>query len=225
MDQEPAVGMCASKILFADNPELVDSAGDDFFRFGASFSRHFYPASHPEVLAQRKCLFACAGACLYRKSMLREIGLFDEIYSPIYYEDSDLGFRAQIHGYDCLYVPTAIVLHRVSATTKRSSDTYIYVQMRNIEIFLLKNYPWGTYFLYLPMRLLVTLLVLLKYAMRGKGLLIVRAKLDFVRSIPGILRLRSEARRGRKVSEQTLASLLLPGWVRYKVRYFGKRVL
>ena len=58
---------------------------------------------------------ACAGAALYRRSMLEEIGLLDEDFRG-YCEDVDLSFRAQLAGYRCIYAPGARVYHRLSAT-------------------------------------------------------------------------------------------------------------
>lgn len=55
---------------------------------------------------------ACAGAAIYRRSMLEDIGLFDEDFF-IAQEGVDLSFRAQLKGYKCLYVPTAVVYHRL----------------------------------------------------------------------------------------------------------------
>ena len=61
---------------------------------------------------------ACAGAALYRCSMLDEIGLFDADFF-LFMEDVDLSFRAQLSGWKCVYVPTAKVFHVHGGTAKR----------------------------------------------------------------------------------------------------------
>ena len=51
---------------------------------------------------------ACAGAALYKKKLFEKVGFFDEDFFA-YYEDVDLSFRAQLAGFQCLYVPEAVV--------------------------------------------------------------------------------------------------------------------
>jgi GT2 family glycosyltransferase len=81
---------------------------------------------------------ACAGAALYRKAMLNEIGLFDESLGS-YCEDVDLSFRAQLAGYRCRFVPTARVYHRISATGGGPLSSYY--TGRNFILVLGKNMP------------------------------------------------------------------------------------
>jgi len=52
--------------------------------------------------------------------MLDEIGLFDESFF-LYCEDTDLGLRARWAGWDCRYVPGAVVEHRYSHSAGRAS--------------------------------------------------------------------------------------------------------
>ena len=59
---------------------------------------------------------ACGGAALYRKSILDEIGVFDELFFA-YYEDVDLSWRANNFGYRNVYCPTARCRHICGATT------------------------------------------------------------------------------------------------------------
>ena len=58
---------------------------------------------------------ACGAASVYRRSMLDQVGLLDEDFYG-YCEDVDLGFRAQLAGFRCLFVPDAVVYHKLSAT-------------------------------------------------------------------------------------------------------------
>ena len=61
---------------------------------------------------------ACGAAVLYRRRMLDEIGFLDEDFF-LYDEDTDLNFRAQLAGWKCNYVPTAVAYHVANATSKR----------------------------------------------------------------------------------------------------------
>lgn len=68
-------------------------------------------------LGGRFCLLGCCFVADAKK--LKLMGGFDEIYSPFYWEDSDLPFKALRAGYDLRYVPEAAVLHEASATINR----------------------------------------------------------------------------------------------------------
>lgn len=46
----------------------------------------------------REIFSACAGAAMYRKSLLAEIGMFDDNFFA-YMEDVDLALRSKINGY------------------------------------------------------------------------------------------------------------------------------
>jgi len=81
-----------------------------------------------------------AGACLYRRRMFDEIGLFDEKFFASF-EDVDLSFRAQLAGYKALYFPTAIGYHMVGQTIKRKRYFPTYLNNRNKILFLWKNLP------------------------------------------------------------------------------------
>jgi GT2 family glycosyltransferase len=74
--------------------------------------------------------------------MLRDIGLFDEDFFLLY-EDVDLSFRAQLRGYKCLYVPEAVVHHKVSSSIIYDSPTSVYYSHRNLEWVYIKNMPSG----------------------------------------------------------------------------------
>ena len=80
----------------------------------------------------------CGGACAYRRSMLDEIGLFDEDLE-FNCEDVDLNWRARLAGYDCVFAPKAIVYHMLSASGGGAFASY-YVG-RNFISVLAKNYP------------------------------------------------------------------------------------
>ena len=47
---------------------------------------------------------------IYRRKIFDEIGYFDEMHFA-YLEDTDVGYRARIAGYDNIYCPSAVVYH------------------------------------------------------------------------------------------------------------------
>lgn len=135
----PEAGSAASKMLYQDAPHIIDRAGDGYTTAGAGYLRG--RGSEDRAYDQPEWVFgACAGAALYRMSMLRDIGLFDEDFFLLY-EDVDLSFRAQLRGYKCLYVPGAVVYHMASHSIGYDSPTSVYYGHRNLEWVYVQNMP------------------------------------------------------------------------------------
>jgi GT2 family glycosyltransferase len=111
----PEAGMAASKMLLFDRRDVIHSAGDFYRTDGVPGNRGVWQNDKGQFNRQEPVFSACGGACAYRRSMLDDVGLLDESLF-MYLEDVDLAWRAQLRGYGCIYVPTAIVYHRLSAT-------------------------------------------------------------------------------------------------------------
>ena len=84
---------------------------------------------------------ASGGHGLFDREKFLRLGGFDPIYSPFYYEDADLSYRAWKRGYRVYYEPNSIVYHEHQATIgKFFSKKYItFIFNRNRFIFLWKN--------------------------------------------------------------------------------------
>jgi GT2 family glycosyltransferase len=86
-------------------------------------------------------LEACAGAVAYRRSMFLELGGFDSLYRPGYYEDLDLSYRGWAKGWKVIYEPRSRAFHKISASMKvrhgqSGQDRLFY---RNHLLFTAKN--------------------------------------------------------------------------------------
>ncbi len=123
MIDDSRLGTCASKLIMSGT-RSINSAGDGLTVAGVGFNRGLWRDqsryNDPELV-----FGGCGAAVLYRREMLEEVGFLDEDFF-LYDEDDDLNFRAQLAGWKCLYVPSAIVSHQVSATTGRRSDLHVY---------------------------------------------------------------------------------------------------
>jgi len=221
LDANPGIGFCASKILLYDQPHLADTCGDYYSRDGLGGKRgHLQEKSLYNE--QGEVFGACAGAAIYRRELLEELGGFDEDFF-LAHEDTDLSFRVQLRGYRCLYVPTAIVYHRLSSTIGADSDTYIYYGHRNAEYVYIKNMPGSLLWRSLPSHLLLNLALFFFYLRRGKARPFVRAKLDALKALPRLLRKRRTIQRQRSVPVEYIASLLEESWLRQAARKKLKR--
>jgi GT2 family glycosyltransferase len=138
MEPRRDVGMCASQVRHAGEATL-DSAGMLLCLDGSSKQRGHLelPASYSR---KEEALLPSGSAALYRREMLEEIGLFDESFF-LYCEDTDLGLRGRWAGWECLYVPGAIVEHRYSHSAGKASALKAYYVERNRLFVIFKNFP------------------------------------------------------------------------------------
>jgi GT2 family glycosyltransferase len=147
LDNHPEVGFCASKMLMYRDPNIIDSAGD-MLGIAKAFKRGHGRPNGTEFNEPEYVFGACAGAAIYRSEMLNDIGLFDETFVTNL-EDVDLSFRAQLVGYKCMYVPSAVVYHKVGETKRRIGWTDRLTQ-RNNKLMWLKNAPGWLLIKYAP---------------------------------------------------------------------------
>jgi GT2 family glycosyltransferase len=209
MESDPSVGMCASKQLLAATPRVIDSAGISVDRVGIAWDRLGGEADsvHPE---SRLPVFGpCAAAALYRREMLDQIGGFDEDFFA-YMEDVDLAWRAQLVGWQCLYVPTARVYHAHSGTGKEGSPRKRYLLGRNTVWTIAKNYPWPHILTYSPAIVAYQLLALVYGLFTGREISPLRGRLAALRAMPSVMRKRRAVQALRTVSSAEMLSRLNP---------------
>jgi len=141
----PDVGTIASKMLLFDKRDHIHTTGDFFTVDGRAGNRGVWEKDAGQYNREEYVFSACGGSSAYRRTMLDEIGLLDDDFF-FSLEDVDLGWRAQLAGWRCLYTPRAIVYHHLSATG--GGVTASFYDGRNAIFVLVKNYPtplWRKY--------------------------------------------------------------------------------
>lgn len=134
------IGMLATKLLFYENPKVINSVGTIIFRDGSAAHLGGREIDMGQYDQPFETFAPCAAASLYRSEMLKEIGLFDEDFFA-YMEDVDLGWRARLAGWSCFFSPKSLVYHKHSASSKPHSKFKLYQIERNRLLIVLKNYP------------------------------------------------------------------------------------
>lgn len=205
LDACPKAGLAASKMLFYDAKNIIDRVGDAYSTAGTGLLRGRGLSSRAYSKAE-KIFGACAGAAMYRTSMLNDIGLFDEDFFLLY-EDVDLSFRAQLKGYECLYVPDAVVYHKASATIVHDSPTSIYYSHRNLEWAYLKNMPTSLIFKSLMLHIVYDIASFLYFLSCGKGLYFLRAKKDAFKGFKNMMEKRRKIQSERVVTDEYIWNL------------------
>jgi GT2 family glycosyltransferase len=138
LERRPDAGMCASQVRFFGESRL-DSAGMLIARDGSSKQRG-HGRSPEDFPVAEEVLMASGSAALYRRTMLDQIGGFDDDFF-LYCEDTDLGLRARWAGWKCLYAPDAVVDHHYSHSAGKASGLKAYYVERNRLFVLVKNFP------------------------------------------------------------------------------------
>jgi GT2 family glycosyltransferase len=208
LDRHPEVGFCASKMLLFDRRNVINSAGDYYGVDGIPGNRGVWEYDNGQFDEETYVFGACGGAAAYRRAMLDDIGLFDEDLVA-YCEDVDLNFRAQLAGYRCLFVPSAIVYHRLSATG--GGPIASYYCGRNFIAVLAKDVPGGIIRRHWPHMLAAqlgytaeSLAHLREAAARAR----LRGQFHGLLLIPRALRKRAEVRKKTRVTEEYIESIL-----------------
>ncbi len=211
--QSADLGWCTSKVLSYWTRGVFDNTGHVVCGDGLTRGRGRLELDRGQFEQVEEVFCASGCATLLRRRMLDDIGLFDEAFFA-YCEDADLGFRARLRGWRCIYVPTAVVYHKFSASTQAFSAFKALHVERNRCWLAVKNLP-------LPLLLISPCFTLLRYAWQAYGAftgrgasgqfvaqgsrlalvsLLLRAYWQALAGLPRVLRQRRAIQAGRKAS-------------------------
>ncbi len=217
---KPEIGMVASKILFYDRRQVIDKVGHLLYADGLNRGRGAGEVDRGQFERCEEVFFPDGCAALYRRSMLEDVGLFDEQFFA-YGDDADLGLRARWRGWLCLYAPGARVYHRHSRSLGKYSPDKAFLVERNRFWVAVKLLPW-------PMLLLSPLLTLWRFLwhlvsiLRRQGLAggvtrehsagglmsaLVRAYVSGFGGLGEVLKKRREVFRGRRITFRQFLAL------------------
>ena len=205
----PHAGSFASKMMYFDDRGRIENCGFDLGAFGGTLDlgRDELDSSHWKT--SREVFGACGGAVAYRRSMLHHIGFLDPDFFMVY-EDVDLSFRAQLHGYACIHIPTAIVFHRYRASLGSGSPRQVFYSQRNIEFVYFKNMPLGLILTSLPQRILYEIGAAIDSIGQGSAGPFVRSKWNAIQHLPSLWRKRRQIQRSKTVNASYIRSLMKP---------------
>ncbi len=223
------VGMAASKVLVWEDPGRIDKAGHLIFPDGQNRGRGAGMPDQGQFDREEEVLWPDGSAALYRKTMLDEIGGFDEDFFA-YGDDAELGLRARIAGWRCIYTPKAVVRHHRGATLGKDSARRLELIERNRVLLALKLFPWSLLWLnplYFALRLAAGMVA----SARGEGdtahfpgwrgklamaRALVRGDLSALHIAPRILRKRAAVARLRRLPPREVRRLILDNRLRLR---------
>jgi len=129
----PLAGACQARMMLYDCRERVNSHGNE-----ANILLFSWPNGYMELVPPndmpRKIPYASGCAAVYTRICLEGIGGFDDLFF-MYFEDVELGLRAQLAGYDSRYSPSSVVYHKYRF--KESPQRYFLLERNRILTMLI----------------------------------------------------------------------------------------
>lgn len=170
IEDHPNVFSVSAKMIRYYERDKLDDTGDFYNILGWAYKRG--DGKPVDAFEKPTPVFStCAGAGIYRRAFLDEIGLFDEEFFA-YMEDVDLSYRGLINGYKNHYEPKACCYHIGSATTadgQKYSAFKVRISARNNIYVAYKNMPIFQLLINGPFLLLGFLIKYLLFLKRGYG--------------------------------------------------------
>ncbi len=137
---DPLLFSVSCQIFFPDPAKRREETGltETWWHAGRFLVQHRIDA---EVDRLFPCAYPGGGSSAFDKRKFLELGGFDELFRPFYYEDTDLGMLAWKRGWKVLYEPRSVVVHEHRGTIgKKFSRSYIdSIVKKNAVLYCWKN--------------------------------------------------------------------------------------
>lgn len=180
----------------------IDSSGDVYSTWGLPFPEQRDQAANNAPKQDRLIFSACAGACLYKKSLFEKIGYFDEMFFA-YYEDVDLSMRAQLKGIKIWLSASAKVFHRTGHSSRKVPGFGREMAIRNSIYIFWKDLPLLVLLKVAPRFIYSNLRLTLSAIKNGYILQAVRAHLSALVHMPAVFIKRFYVQKNRNIKNES----------------------
>jgi GT2 family glycosyltransferase len=137
LESDPKVGVAGCKLLYGDG--RIQHAGGIITLRGA-FHRGEHDVEKGQYDKVEFVDYVTGAVLLIKSKVIREIGLLDEGYSPIYCEDSDWCVRARLRGYKIVYTPKPQLIHHCGVSAAKMGSRKAFIFRKSAIRFFLLNY-------------------------------------------------------------------------------------
>lgn len=204
--------------------KIIDSTGLIMHKNRRCFDRGQGEYDQGQYDKQEYIFGASGAAVLYRREMLEDIKTTKGITSPLgpdvstevseeyfdesffaYKEDIDMAWRAQLRGWKCAYVPSAVAYHARGWQPGKRKEIPRFVQIhsfKNRYLMLLKNEEWQNLIIHIPQILVYEVASLLYVLFRAPYL--IKGWIDVLKLIKPTLQKRKQIMARKKTSAREI---------------------
>lgn len=199
----------ALKMLSFDQRSILDGAGDGVLRGGVGYRLGTMEIDCPHYQLRRNVFGACAGAALYRRTLFKAIGLFDEDFFA-YLEDVDLNLRAVRSGHKCFFLPDAKVYHIGSGSTGSKINHFtICLSTRNNIFVLIKHYSPAMFIRFLPAILIYQLFWFMFVLKKGQLKAYFKGLMQSISLTANMIQKREDIKKSTSISARVLGDMMV----------------
>lgn len=202
----PDIALFGSTQYAAENPDLLDGAGDVYHAVGLAY-RSAYHRPVSDLPPEGEVFGPCGAAAMIRADVFAELDGFDERFF-CYNEDVDLAYRARLLGHRTIQLRDAAIDHMGYGSSGRRSAFATYYGARNRLWVFLRDTPGWLFWLLVPAHAGITLLLWLSAARFGQFGLFGKAIGDALKAWPELARSRRELQARAKVPPSAIASAM-----------------
>lgn len=204
----PRIGAAQSKMVQMHEPDKLDSCGS--YWTASTFLFHYGNGKPQQEPAYNRPfpVFTNKGASmLIRRDLVDQIGLFDDDFW-CYYEETDFCHRVWLSGYECWYLPSAVMSHAGGGTSLSIENSYIqFHNFKNKLLSFLKNFQLKSFLSVLPPYLAIGIGLSMMWLIQGKyrlSTIFIRSIFWNIRHFRKTLHKRAEIQSLRKLTDQEL---------------------
>lgn len=142
-DQNKKVYATVPKIYYFNKKNVIWFAGGRVRRFTGNVKEYgMNKPDNPDYSIQKETGFMTGCAALISNNAITDIGMFDDRFFA-YSEDTDLSMRILKSDHSIIYVPKAVVYHKISQSFKKNKRNWFknYLATRNIVLLQQKHLP------------------------------------------------------------------------------------
>ena len=140
--RDPSIAILGCKIFnsIAGN-RVLEHVGGILFPSGYTTNRGYRETDNGRFEEERDADYVAAAAMMVSRHLVEQIGPFDDLFS-LYYEETDLCYRARRAGFKVVVVPSAMASHIGGATVNRLYDkrSKLRAMEKSRVCFVLKNF-------------------------------------------------------------------------------------
>lgn len=213
IESYPDIGICGGKMMFWNEKQVINSTGLSMNRICFTWDRGSFELDQGQYDEDTEVISVSGGAMLIKKDLFNDIGGFDSKYF-MYYEDLDLGLRTWLNGYRVVFVPKAVIYHKMEYSHKNYYH-FEYIDHRNRLRTILKNISSQNLTWVVSRSLLYDLRCIISWLYLKKFALIkyrTMALLWNLKTLPTTLQERQKIQRKRIISDDRLCKMMAPGY-------------